>query len=701
MPRIINFRPLFYCFLAFAVGIGFANYIFSSNFLIIAFVCISAIILFLLCYYKKCLKKLVCVFVAFVVGLGFFYMDFTIFSGTNYAGKDVQIYGRISSDIYKADTYSYVTLENVQIDGKNDSNISVCIYVSSENDSIKTGNYLLFDCQLYNYQIFENGLFNSYIYKDNTPYYAFVNIADLTVQAGNLTLVEQFKQYIKQIFFANMSSTTASLAYSIIFGDKTDLDQTVKSNFSVSGIAHLLAVSGLHIGFLVAILFWFFKKLKCEGIKRLIYIALILFVYCYFCQFSASIVRASIMCIAFLATKIFGKQYDLLNSVGIAGIIILLIWPLYVFDAGFLMSFVSVLSIALFFKSFSKFFVKIKIPHKVADAMAIDLCTTLAILPLLAIYFNQLSLFSLLANLICIPIFALGYMFLFLLTIFVGIFSFFGFLLMLPNIIFQTIILLANFFASIDWAIVSLVVFNIGGIVAFYLCLFLLSRFFLVKFWKKLVSICVIISVCGVLTLSFCSPITPQNFSYTQLNSQDACAIMTTQNGEVLMIGGTEDLDYVKSFLKYKRLGKIDTLIVTTNCGEDFGNFVKLFQVENIIFNLENLTQIGDFEIEFLTKNDITKAVYVKTGDFGVLFAINLIGSVQAQTLQTELQNYDIDLLYTKNLSQGYLGVFDYKMIASKYKISTTDLQNFATMISGSFTFGFENDTITNIRSVN
>lgn len=700
MKRIVNFRPVFYCFLAFAIGIAFAYFIFSPDFLYIGIVASAVIACLIFALIRKKFKNFICVLIAFIVGIGAFFIDYNNFSQTNFAGQVCSVQGRVSENIYEESNYVMVNLTNVKIEGENVKNFAVCITTYSGDIDLKLGDYLSFTTDIYNQFLFENGTFNSFVYKYDVAYFAYVESENVAITAGGLTLAETVRKYIKSILYQFMPVQEAELSYSVLFGDKSSLDEEVKANFSTSGIAHLLAVSGLHIGFLVALLYWILRKCKCEGIARFCIIAVILLTYCYFCDFSASVVRASIMCLAFLLTKLFGRQYDLLNSIGIAGIIILLIKPLYVFDAGFQMSFVSVLAIAFLYKSFSRFFnEKIKIPKKLSDALAIDLSTTLAIAPILAIYFGKLSAFSWLANLVCIPLFSVGYICLFVIIIFASLISFIGYLLIIPNFIFQAIIWIAGLIASMDWAIISLYTLSIMGAILFYLSLFFASRFFMVKWWKKIVAIgCACVLGCTIL-LAFNLPTVPNQISYTQLNSSAPCAILTSQSGEVLVVGNG-DLEYTEQYLKFKKYNKVATLVLTQAQSADTFVFIEKYDVQNLInFNSE-ITAYGDFLVKFLYANDIKKGVYIEIDSVGVVFALEYIGTVQSQTLRDELSELNPQILFEKRQTLNFLNVADFKYVFSSSTVDTT-IENRSLMIGGSFTFNIENGIIGQIRSVN
>ena len=699
MKKIINYRPLFYCFLAFAVGIGFAGFIFEPDFFILTLCILLLSTVSIICVIYKLWKRLLFIFLAFVCGIGAFYIDSANFLGSSYNGQNVAIEGRITGEIYQGEGYAYLTLQNVKIESKYDRNINVCVSGLENQNEIIVGNYLSFNADLYNEQLFENNKFNYFAYTDNTPYFCYVNSADITVSSGQKTLTEKLKEYIKTLFSSVMSENGSVFAYNILFGEKSNMDKEVKESFGISGIAHLLAVSGLQIQFLVLILYVILNKLTKNKIRQFIIIATVLLGYCYLCNFTASVVRSMLMCLMFLSSGLLGKPYDLLNSIGLSGLIILAVSPLMIFDAGFQMSFICVLGIALMFKPLTKAFEKIKIPKKISMALAIDLSTTIAIIPVLGIYFGKLSVLTTFANLISVPLFAVGFIILLILTPLICLFNFLGFLLLVPDIILRLIITIAEFVSSIGSYVLTLPELDIALMILFYSSLFVLSRYVLLKFLNKTFIISSIAIVCIVISICFNIPYVPNSYTYTQVNSSDACAVMTTASNEVLVVGGTKSTDYLTDYLKSKKLKRVNTLVVMSDMTDDTYKFIREYNVKTVVLNTIEPTQIGEFNIEFVYLNELKKAVLISVNNFTILFAgsVNL-GSNQILLLEQRFENVEINAVYSKKDSQGFSGLSDYDLRFTTFKSGLEDVPTYSLYLLGNFTFEFNNGIIGQVR---
>ena len=180
----------------------------------------------------------------------------------------------------------------------------------------------------------------------------------------------------------------------------------MKELFSLAGISHILVVSGLHVGFLVGMIFGLLRLLKLKRIPSTIITFIILLLYNIVCGFSPSVVRASIMAIVLMLSKVFGGEYDGLNSLGLAGFITLLIQPLFVFDYGFLMSYGCVAAIYLLCPTLTKLFRKF-LPRKAGDLIAVSISASLGFLPFLAMFASKVNLLSPFINLLIVPIFSI------------------------------------------------------------------------------------------------------------------------------------------------------------------------------------------------------------------------------------------------------------------------------------------------------
>lgn len=152
------------------------------------------------------------------------------------------------------------------------------------------------------------------------------------------------------VVYAGMDESSASVTVAVLTGDTSGIETGLLKNVRYGGIAHIFAVSGLHIGALYAFCLLLYAKTplkKLSKIGRFVLLAVVLLFYASVCGFSASVLRASILCLTSYAFTLLLVKTDFLEGLGFAGIIILLLSPSQLFAVGFQLSFGACLGIAL------------------------------------------------------------------------------------------------------------------------------------------------------------------------------------------------------------------------------------------------------------------------------------------------------------------------------------------------------------------
>ena len=176
----------------------------------------------------------------------------------------------------------------------------------------------------------------------------------------------------------------------VIFGDKSELDEDIQDDFMSNSTGHILAVSGLHVGFLFSLLRALSRKRRSKGITCII--LSVVFLYGEMTMWSASTIRAVIVLTISLLQVYAGRPADLLCSISTAAILLLLINPYYLFAAGFQMSFAAMLGICFF---------SIPAKHIFGEFFSTVLAVQLAVTPLIIFYYNS---FNVVAFMINIPV---------------------------------------------------------------------------------------------------------------------------------------------------------------------------------------------------------------------------------------------------------------------------------------------------------
>lgn len=201
----------------------------------------------------------------------------------------------------------------------------------------------------------------------------------------------------------NFDQLSASYIKGLLIGDRSDIPTEVKTSFVNAGVIHVLAVSGLHTGYVVLILLALFGRLNRN--VRLILIGVGLFIFIHIANLSPSVVRAAIMAIIILVSYNLQRIPNLLNSISIAGLIILFINPLDVLNPSFQLSFGAVLSIALIYPHLKTLRSNIKISflRNLLDLVLISFAVSIGTFPFVASYYEKFSIVSFLSNILIIP----------------------------------------------------------------------------------------------------------------------------------------------------------------------------------------------------------------------------------------------------------------------------------------------------------
>ncbi|MBR5012718.1 MAG: hypothetical protein IKY15_02130, partial [Clostridia bacterium] len=274
-------------------------------------------------------------------------------------------------------------------------------------------------------------------------------------------------------------------------------------------------------------------------------------------------------------------------------------------------------------------------------------------------------------------------------------FKFLGFLLFIPNILMQFIIWFSGVIASLDFAIINLYSLSLIGTAGFYFCLFVISRLFMGDRIKRLALFASGVLIAFVMTTAVDRPFVATSTTYTQVNTYSPCAVLTSKNGGVLVVGYNADLE---TYLKHKHIENINVFVGTT--AKETTEFQSKYHASTISESSLTLKTVGDFAFKHIYANEHLKAVYVEVDDVGIVIAVNNIGSNQAISIRSELAEYNPQILFESRESKNFLNTGGYYYIVSNDKLAGVE-NNFATKISGTFTFSISNGIITEVRSEN
>lgn len=218
-------------------------------------------------------------------------------------------------------------------------------------------------------------------------------------------LLYQLKQKWSKILEDRLPEEEASVMKAMLLGEKGSLDRELKGLYQRSGIAHVLAISGLHISLLGMGIYRMLKKCRLPAAAAVVTSMVIMVFYGFMTGFAVSSLRAVMMFSLQMIAKLFGRTYDLITAAFVAAVLILLDQPLYLYHSGFLFSFGCVFAIAFLVPALTTDKGKKRTDrHWLIQLLLSSGALTMATLPLSLWFFYQLPLYSVLLNLLVIPL---------------------------------------------------------------------------------------------------------------------------------------------------------------------------------------------------------------------------------------------------------------------------------------------------------
>ena len=215
----------------------------------------------------------------------------------------------------------------------------------------------------------------------------------------------QIRKFINDRIYELHNSQTSSLLRGLLLADRYEINYDLKTQFINAGVVHVLAVSGLHVGFILLIFIFLFGRFNVQLRAALTITGLLLFML--ITGVPASVFRAVVMSIVLIIAFLTNRSTNLFNSIAIAALIILLVDPYEIYSAGFVLSFSAVLAIAAIYPMLDNWIRNFNIKNKFLNFLllffAVSISAQIGTLPLTLIYFGKVSLIALLTNLIVIP----------------------------------------------------------------------------------------------------------------------------------------------------------------------------------------------------------------------------------------------------------------------------------------------------------
>ncbi len=452
----------------------------------------------------------------------------------------------------------------------------------------------------------------------------------------NSKIMFPVKDYINKIVEQFSEGDEREFLKGLLLGEKSNLSNETKQNFVNAGVAHIIAVSGLNVAYVLIVINGILLLLPVSRTVKIWLIIPCLIFYMVLTGNSASIVRATVMAIAFLLSQLFERKSDSYNVIAFSAIVIVLIDPRQLFDSGFILSFSAITAIVHFnpkleaIAAKSKWYAGLNDEKKfnkyIKESISlfiVSLAAQIGTIPVTAVMFNKISVVSLIANMVAIPVsninLAIGFI-----TV---LFSTFSSVLaemfssannFLMHYLLKFVALCANFdFSYIETYRVDVLLFLI-----YYVLIFLIFSVNRVNYKSRLAIILLIVINFAV----FKSILTENNnvkLSYLDVGNSNCTLISLPQGTNIMVNTGTSSAKYnsaernIIPFLKAEGIKQINLLVITSIDADEFRNLKFLlgnFSINKImlpvyyksLFNFTYLSRAFDkVPIEFIDSSQI------------------------------------------------------------------------------------------------
>ena len=197
------------------------------------------------------------------------------------------------------------------------------------------------------------------------------------------------------------------LAEALLIGYKDDLDKTLVQSYSNTGVVHVIAISGLHLGLIYWLLTWIFKPLQKRKIRwlRPVFILTGLWLFSLLAGAQPSVLRSAVMFTCIVLSESFERRSSIYNGLALSALLLLCINPFWLWDVGFQLSYAAVLSIVIFMQPvYHWFYIKNKALDFIWKLNAVTIAAQILTIPVSIYHFHQFPTSFLLTNFIAVPL---------------------------------------------------------------------------------------------------------------------------------------------------------------------------------------------------------------------------------------------------------------------------------------------------------
>ena len=303
--------------------------------------------------------------------------------------------------VYSGDSASYI------LKGKANGKVPCKVVCYTDDLGARLGDLVTVDnCDF-------SAITGDYLYNSKDNYKA--QRIFLTVSGGTSVLTEMHARPVRNAlrnyrekmigkFRSELGEDAGSFLAGMIFGEKQGIDPEIKTALYRSGIGHILAVSGLHVSLIAALIMWLMQLLRVNRFVSFGVMDAAVIILLILANSPVSAIRAAIMVNLMYLAGLFLRQNDPLNSLAIAALLICIVNPFSIHSAGFWLSLSGTFGIAVLAPYLTRELPQDTLSGKLLLSFLTALITTISVFPLSLLYFDEVSAISPITNVLLVPL---------------------------------------------------------------------------------------------------------------------------------------------------------------------------------------------------------------------------------------------------------------------------------------------------------
>lgn len=524
---------------------------------------------------------------------------------------------------------------------------------------IEIGHKIFLNGEVQEVEIQRNtGGFNYKEYLKSKNIFGIIKLKDGEIINKNTISIYKVKNYLIKSSYNRLDKEDADFCLALAIGYKTGLSEEIKESFNKSNLSHMLAISGMHISYLMLLINFVMKPIKSKY-KSIITIFFLLF-FMHLTGSAQSVDRACLILILNLIPTFLYRKSDTINTLAVSAGIILIQNPFAIKDLGFIFSYMGTIGIILIYpiikekieiflinKKIMLLFSNIKnkilciilnkILYYCKETIIVTVSANILLLPLIIYNFNSISALFIFSNIIVSPIIIICVILSFILIIInlfpikIGIF-----ISKIYSILIEQIIVLSKFFSSIKFFNILICTPNVYYMVIIYFFIFIWlylqknekSKKILNKKIKKFLNlkniICITLAI--VLIFTFCKiKENDLKIYFVDVGQGDCTLIVTPHNKKILVDGGgveSDDYNIGKSILEPYLLDRgiktLDYIIVSHFDTDHVKGLLYIMQnlkIKNAIISKQPESSKNFEEFKKITKEKKINVIEVNGGN--------------------------------------------------------------------------------------